>query len=449
MMDGDARVMLRRLSSEWNVPLSAGLEISDRCNEVCVHCYQEQGRKGEMTTEELFRVLDELAAMGVLLLTLSGGEATLRKDFLQIVEYARSKGFAVRLFTNGLTMTRELAQSLGKLAVQMVEISVYSTQAETHDFVTGVRGSFEKTIAGVRNLVEAGVGVTIKSPVMNVNEHELADYAAFARALGVEYSVSPSEIMAREGGDRTPEAFEMSDRGRVSALRDLLTPWPDACGVQPERPLDSAPCGAGSGLHIEPNGELQPCTMLEFDLGHALRDGIGNAHSTNERAVALRQLTWANLHGCRDCALRLFCEHCYSSALTQSGDALGPYPSGCRGAKLKYEARMGRALEIVARPDGSTSLGPYQERSDGAFQAVDDVVTEADDALAARLGWTRRSSAALPAVGIVVRPGDLVQIRRPGRKQSKLERIPDRPDAQALAAAAEVRTGPTQDRVAR
>jgi radical SAM protein with 4Fe4S-binding SPASM domain len=418
----DARAMLARLSEQWGVPLSAGIEISDRCNEVCVHCYQEQGLKGEMTTEQLCAVIDQLADLGVLLLTLSGGEATLRRDFLQIIEHARSKGFALRLFTNGLTMTRELAQALARHAVQNVEISVYSTRAEVHDFVTGVRGSFERTIAGVRNLVEAGVAVTIKTPVLSVNEHETAAYAEFARELGVEYSLSPAEIMSREGGDRSPEAFELSDRARVEILREL-SPSPE-CGVQPARPLGVAPCGAGDSIHIEPNGELRPCTMLEFDLGHALREGVGAARAGNERMLALRELTWLNLHGCRDCDLRTYCSRCYASALVQAGDALGPYPSACRGAQLSYEVRTGVAPRILARPNSGDAVGPYRALAAHTFQEFKDQVRPEDEALAARLGWTRRSGARLPAPEAAARPGALVQIRRPGRKKSTLERIP-------------------------
>src|SRR4030095_7190721 len=83
--------LVAKLRSDEHAPFSAMIEISDRCNEVCVHCYQIQGRKGEMSTEEIKTVLDELADMGVLFLTLSGGEPTLRKDFLDIVRHARER----------------------------------------------------------------------------------------------------------------------------------------------------------------------------------------------------------------------------------------------------------------------------------------------------------------------------------------------------------------------
>jgi len=425
----DAMAMLERLGNARGAPLSAFLEISDRCNEVCVHCYQEQGLKGEMDTAELLGVIDQLHDMGVLVLTLSGGEATLRKDFLEVVAHARARRFTVRLFTNGLNMTRELAQSLGRLAVQTVEISVYSTQADTHDFVTGVKGSFERSVAGVRHLVAAGVPVTIKTPVMSLNQGETEAYAAFATSLGASSSLSTDEMMPREGGDRAPEAFTLDDRARVEIARRRADRHDecggdDTTGPSYQRAPDSLPCGAGRVLHVEPNGELRPCTMLELDLGHALRDGVAAAYSGNELARSLRELSWKDLHGCRECDLRSSCQRCYAAALAQAGDALGPYEGACRSARLAYEVDTGRAPRFVPKQDRNVMLGPYREIAEGTFEPFDHIITPADDVLAQRMGWVRRSSGGQPAPVVAARPGELIQIRRPGRKTSKLERIP-------------------------
>jgi radical SAM protein with 4Fe4S-binding SPASM domain len=426
---GDARAILSRIAEARGVPLSAGIEISDHCNETCAHCYQVQGQKGEMTTAEIFRILDELASMGVMLVTLSGGEATLRRDFIEIVTYAREKGFVIRLFTNGLTMTRELAHKLAALAVQSVEISLYSTHAETHDFITGVPGSFDRTVAGIRHLVDARVSVTIKTPVMSINEHETSDYQRFAAELGAAYSFSPGDMMPREGGDRSPESFMIGDRARVDILRQFAQPLDDSQPILPARPLDDAPCGAGKGIHIEPNGELRPCTMLEFDLGNVLLEGVANAHASNARRHDLTALSWRDMHGCRDCALRAVCSHCYAAALADTGDALGPYAGGCRAARLRYETRAGRAPRIVAPAGRSADIGPYREVEPGLFEVFDDVVTRDDEQIANRLGWVRRVGA-LPAPELTVRPGELVQIRRPGRKTPRLERVPGGPQTE-------------------
>jgi len=418
----DLIVLLGKQSGQ---SLNAMIEISDRCNEVCVHCYQEQGLKGEMTTDQIKAVMDELAAMGVLFLTLSGGEATLRPDFLDLVAHARKRAFAVRLYTNGLTMTRELAAELHKLAVHVVEISLYSHRAEIHDFVTGVPGSFERTTAGIRNLAELGVSVTVKSPMMSVNDEQIEALRELALSLGATaFSADPGPLMPRERGDRSPERLSRSAASAERAMA-TMTPRsaPAAPGPQLRPDMAARLCGAGSSLHIEPNGELRPCAMLDLKLGDA-REGIAEARTRNADRQAMIQLGWKDLHGCRSCDLAGMCSRCFAASLADVGDALAPYPSACARTLSKYKVRTGSAAEILAREDGRTDVGPYRHVEGSRFRAIQHEITAEDEALAARLGWVRRAGGAAADPGERVRPGELVQLRRPGGNKPRLMQVP-------------------------
>src|SRR5271165_6966241 len=108
------------------VPLSVQLDVTYRCNERCVHCYLDHVDHGEMTTAEICGVLDELAEAGVFFLTLSGGEVFMRRDFLEIVEHARSLMFCVKVKTNAFMIRNEEARRLRELMVQDVQVSIYS-----------------------------------------------------------------------------------------------------------------------------------------------------------------------------------------------------------------------------------------------------------------------------------------------------------------------------------
>jgi radical SAM protein with 4Fe4S-binding SPASM domain len=278
----------------------------------------------------------------------------------------------------------------------------------------------------VRHLVAERVGVTIKTPIMSVNEHELDDYARFAGELGAAYSLSPGELMPREGGDRSPQIFTPSEAVEIDLQRRLGTDdEPDwTAAAMSQSTLALPPCTAGHDIHIEPNGELRPCTMLDVHLGDAVRDGVAHARTSNAAGLALRSMTWAQLHGCRDCDLRPTCAHCYASALASVADALGPYPGGCRAARLGYEARSGAALRIVSAPGRDPLLGPYRLIERGVIETSDDIITPEDDALAVRLGWARQAGGGSAAPELAARPGELIQIRRPGRKTPRLERVP-------------------------
>lgn len=423
-----AAAMVAALRSDPHAPFSAMIEVADRCNEVCVHCYQVQGQKGELPLDDWKKIMDELAEIGVLFLTISGGEATLRKDFLELVEYARKKRFAVKLYTNGLTMNGELARKLAELAVQEVQISLYSHRPELHDWVTRVPGSWEKTVAGARALIAVGVQVVLKSPLMSFNADDYRAYIDFVTSLGADFSLDPG-VDYREDGDRETARLRIDEATYLQVLRDPILGR--ATSPNREKDLDRSVCGACSGnIHIEANGEMRPCTLLSVPVGNAVRDGIRKAWSENTDAAMIRELTWRDLHGCRDCDLQPYCGRCFANAQTEVGDALAPYASACARARLSWEAAHDRAPVILADADRDPKLGPYRELQPGIFAVADDVRTDEDEARARRFGWVRREAGSAP-VGERVLPGQLVQIRRPGARRARVESVPDSEGAEA------------------
>jgi radical SAM protein with 4Fe4S-binding SPASM domain len=381
--------------------LSAMVEVADRCNEACVHCYQVQGQKGELTTEQLKAVFDELAALGVLLLTISGGEPTLRKDFLQLVTYARQLKFAVKIYSNGLKITRELAQELGRLAVQEVQLSLYSDRAELHDQVTRVNGSFDKTVAAARHLREAGVNVVLKTPLMRANADRVKEYTSFVTSLGADYSFDRN-LCLREDGSAEPRSVEIDAAAYVAVTRQFSKRTERKQGSLADRP-----CGACSrNVHVEPNGELRPCAQWAVPTGNALEEGVAQAWRTNGKALAIRELTWAALPACRRCDLRSYCSRCFAQAQLEVGDARSPYENACQRARWEYEARHGHALEIEVT-SGSASIGPYRQISEHHFVREDYEQSSADEALLAENQWLRD-----PRSEGKSELGHLVQLRR-------------------------------------
>lgn len=348
------------------VPFSAMLEIADRCNEACVHCYQVQGQKGELETAHWERVMRELAELGVMFLTFSGGEATLRRDFLHLVAYARRLRFAVRIFSNGLNLDAAMAAELGRLSVQEVQISLYSHRAEVHDGVTRVPGSFERVVAAARHLRAAGVQVLLKSPLMSLNAPEYAEYVAFVASLGCSYTLDP-KLNPREDGDAAPTALSIDKRRYLALRRDprFATPPP-----RRERPLDSAVCSACRGnVHVEPNGELRPCTQWSVATGHVLGGSLRDAWYGDPTARRIRGLTWNDLPGCRVCDLRGHCQRCFADAERATGDALAPYARACQSALWKYEADTGAAPELDSTSGrcDAAPVGPFRRAGEHRF----------------------------------------------------------------------------------
>lgn len=423
-----AAALVAALRSDPDAPISAMIEIADRCNEVCVHCYQVQGQKGEIDTADWKKILDELADMGVLFLTISGGEATLRKDFLEIVEHARARRFAVKLFTNGLTMNEELARRIAELAVQEVQISLYSHRPELHDWVTRVPGSWQRTVDGAKALIAAGVAVVLKSPLMSFNAPEYREFIELVTSIGADYSLDP-QVDAREDGDRSTERLRMDASTYLRVMRDPLLARGER-RAPAEKRLDKSVCGACSGnVHVEANGEIRPCTLLSVPVGNALKEGVRRAWDENQEASAIRALTWADLHGCRDCDLQPYCGRCFANAQREAGDALAPYASACGRALLGWELAHGR-VPTLAPGAREGSVGPYREIEPGIFEPVEDVRSDADEERARRHGWLRPGPSSAPHGG-PVHAGGLVQIRRPGARREREEIVPGRRSPEA------------------
>src|SRR3979411_3351514 len=115
------------------IPLSAQIDLTYRCNERCVHCYLDHRDHGEMTTAEIKNLLDEMAEAGVFILTLSGGEIMLRKDFFTILEHARRLMFCVKLKTNAVLIREHQAERIRDLGVESIQVSIYPHRTEIQD----------------------------------------------------------------------------------------------------------------------------------------------------------------------------------------------------------------------------------------------------------------------------------------------------------------------------
>ncbi|MBF0454895.1 MAG: heme d1 biosynthesis radical SAM protein NirJ [Magnetococcales bacterium] len=135
-----------------------------RCNLTCRHCYSASSDKdfmGELTTEEVFRVLDELKAYGVPALILSGGEPLLRPDLFDIARQAKQLGFYLGLSSNGTLMDRETSKKIAAAGFDYVGVSLDGLQAN-HDHIRGRVGAFQESIEGIRNCREQGVKAGIR-----------------------------------------------------------------------------------------------------------------------------------------------------------------------------------------------------------------------------------------------------------------------------------------------
>jgi radical SAM protein with 4Fe4S-binding SPASM domain len=318
-----------------------------RCNEICVHCYRAIERRPELTTEEIKRVLKELAAAGTLYLTFSGGEIFLRRDLFELIEDAKRLRFDVRLKSNALLITRAKAERLRALGVRQVDVSVYSADPEVHDSVTKIKGSLEKSIRGLIWLRQAGVTVKLNCPLMKQNVGKYKEVRALAKSLGALSGFDPM-ITARTDGDRSPVSFRISATDLMAVLQDpIANPDLGSNGGTQASDLDEIPCGAShNACYISPYGDVSPCVALPIVCGNVRETPFEEIWRRSGNMLEVRSIRTRDLHTCSSCAASEFCSRCPGQALVEDGDLYGPSTAACEHAL------------VAAQVAGSTAIPP-------------------------------------------------------------------------------------------
>ena len=159
-----------------------------RCNLTCKHCYAlsaDHDYAGELGTQEVYTVMDDLRAFGVPVLILSGGEPLMRPDLFDIAARAQGMGFYIGLSTNGTLIDEPMADRVTAAGFDYVGISLDGLKP-THDKFRRLDGAFDRSLAAVRFLGARGVKVGLRFTMTSMNAHDLPALLALMREEGAQ-----------------------------------------------------------------------------------------------------------------------------------------------------------------------------------------------------------------------------------------------------------------------
>jgi len=212
---------LDRKAARHRIPLTAMIELTYGCNLRCVHCYNPTHEAGgELATQEITRILDELADAGCLSISFTGGELFTRLDVFEIFGYARAKAFAITILTSATLITPERADRIQALTPERVEVSIYGATRETYERVTRVPGSYRRFLEGITLLRGHRVPLVIKMPVITLNVHEVEQAKALVEGWGIKF-VYCTEIIPRVDGSLEPLEYRLAPDEVVRVQREL------------------------------------------------------------------------------------------------------------------------------------------------------------------------------------------------------------------------------------
>lgn len=325
MGEGDGRrsVEVTRFERPHNsLPVLSEIALTYRCNLSCRFCYAgckckrggpEQGsRASEMTTTQVKRVLDVIRYDAeVPSVSWTGGEPTLREDLVELTDYAAGIGMRVNLITNGTNLTNELVSGLKAAGLRSAQVSLEGPNADVHDSLTQVAGSFDRTLRGIEMLREAGLHVHTNTTVNRVNAPHLAGIVRLASGLGLTRLSMNMVIPCGTAPDAdvtityTRMAELIDDVKRTARAEGVEFLWYSPtpyCIYNPVAGrLGGKSCAACDGLlSVAPNGDVLPCSSLPRSVGNLLRSAFEKVWN-GRRARYWRDRRYAH-RVCRKCA---------------------------------------------------------------------------------------------------------------------------------------------------
>ncbi len=327
--------------------------LTEGCNLRCRHCwiapsYQTGKNQYRALEPDLFRhIVKQAKALGLTGVKLSGGEPLMHPRIGEILEYIRSEKLGLTVETNGTFCTASLARDLVRCGVRHVSVSLDGADAETHEWVRGVRGCYDAAVSGIRNLVEAGIRPQVIMTLMRKNADQIEAVVRLAESLGAS-SVKFNIVQPSARG------IQMHRNGETLSIAELVQ-----CGEWIENHLSafagirlyhSHPkafrslgrmygkqgdaCGNCNVIHILgvlADGSYALCgigeTVPELVFGHASRDHLDDLWHGNAVLEEIREGLPDRLGGiCGDCLMKKACQgYCIAQNFNATRNLWAPF----------------------------------------------------------------------------------------------------------------------------
>ncbi|MBN1794899.1 MAG: radical SAM protein [Candidatus Omnitrophica bacterium] len=367
---------IHQSAREKGVPLRVMFELTYRCNFNCAHCYipTDFRTKGELTTQEVFSVLDQLKAAGCFYLGFTGGEPFMRADFMDILWYAKRAGFQVIIYTNGSLIDEKKAAALAKFSPNKVDITIPALSKEAFERITGVTGYWDRVFHAIDLLHSLGVPLGFKTCLLRENELEIAQIQEFAASLGSLYRLD-TMLSPRLDGDPEPYCYRgtlhLAKSHGMPAISNRMTNF--KCQMTNEFQMSNDKlkdknilftCGAGrTQAAVTPLGELKLCVIIDrpkitIDTGHMTQDTRENLQITRNTSHVTRNKNegvslseaWEKLkettenieagkkHQCPECELAPYCKWCPAQSWLAHGTFTGCVPESRAWAQMVQES---------------------------------------------------------------------------------------------------------------
>lgn len=259
--------------SNFSAPDTIFFEITRACNLLCTHCFNSSGKRlaQELTDDQRTYILDDLSRAGAQEVRFTGGEPLVVSSIFKYISQIRVQGLRASIGTNAALIDMNVAKKLAQAGLNAAITSIDGME-QRHDFIRG-EGSFQKTLNGIKSLLDVGIPVRVNIVAMRSNMGEIPAIVEYFFRQNI-------PVMIRRlipSGRADNMTKEMLTREDYALLRDKLQIFlsdkrgivrghylqDDAPVTRIKLPFERRSCSAGHrGLVVLPNGLVQTCGFL-------------------------------------------------------------------------------------------------------------------------------------------------------------------------------------------
>lgn len=339
------QMLLLKAFTEHPRLFSLQVELTNLCNERCVHCYIPHKYKARaMSMANFERILEQANEMGVLTFVINGGEPMCHPNFVQMFEKVNSYDFDIKILSNLTQINETIIEKLKNSHVTDIRTSIYSLDPEIHDGITKVKGSLDLTLQNLLRLKTLGLPVSISCVLMKQNKdsykellkwantHKIPlfiDYILFARydftSDNLDYRLSKEDIkkIIIDKIENDPSYVEEIRCADFSRLESYFNQFSVSCNV------------GRSSLCIASDGTAYPCIGWQgYDIGNIEKESLNDIWNS-AKLDRLRNISRNDFEECRNCKDKFFCSRCLArNANENNGDYMKLNKFTCELAQL-------------------------------------------------------------------------------------------------------------------
>ena len=262
------RIIKCRLFSSLGIPQLRKIIIcpSDECNANCVHCYEKFERNKSLkclTNQQVKNVIDQFYQLGGYQLYFSG-EFLLRRDSLELIQYASVKNISTVVATNGIMLNEKKIIELKSAGLNLLVVSLDSADSVRHDSLRGVDGCFKKAVEGLRMAIRRGLPAIIGTYISKSNFNELSGIVDLAKKIGVKNIFTYFPLLSGRFFDKPEENLTFKER------EFFRIKFKDNPTVTLEFTSEKGFCRGGGRYHIAvmPSGDVTFCPPVPYSYGN-------------------------------------------------------------------------------------------------------------------------------------------------------------------------------------